>query len=1094
DYWVRHVREAVRFADGIGHLESQGVTTYLELGPGGVLSAMAQDTTADAVFVPALRKNRPETEAVVTALAELHVHGTRVDWTTYYAGTGAQRTDLPTYAFQRQHYWLESPSGGGMDARGLGLEPAEHPLLGARAEVAGSEVALFTGSLSATSHAWLADHVVMGTQLVPGTALVDWALHAGGRVGTPVLEELTLRAPLVLPGQGATAVQVAVEPPDAEGRRAVRVHSRTSGEDGGGPWVLHATGVLKDASPAAAVSLEEWPPAGAEEVGVDTMYAELDGLGLEYGPAFRGLRAMWRRGDEVFAEVVLPDGPEVQAGDVDGYGVHPALMDAALHPVGLGPAPGRDADAGQGPSVGLPFAWSDVRLHAVGARRLRVWIAPSEPSEPSGPSDPTGPPDPSDPSGSDGKGVSVVLADGTGAPVASVGSLALRPVTRDQLAAAGRGGFPGDALFRVDWVPLGEPPAGVGAGAGVGADGDVGGGVGVGDADGWEVLTVADAEADVHHRVTRVLERLQVALSEERPEGRRLVVVTCGAVAPDGGDVPDLGAAAVWGLVRSAQSEHPGRMVLVDTDGSVDDLAALAHLDEPQLVVRDGVPYGARLVRADALDDGDRGRLDVDGTVLVTGASGTLGGLVARHLVAAGGARDLVLVSRRGAQAPGTAELVAALREAGATVRVEACDVADRTALAALVASITSGGRRLAGVVHTAGVLDDGVLGSLTAERVARVFRPKADAARHLHDLTAGLDLSFFVLFSSIAGVLGAPGQANYAAANAYVDALAQHRRALGLPAASLAWGPWAESGMLGSLSEADVRRIRRSGMEPMPAARGLQLFDAAVADGRPAALVPVVLDLPAWRRNAAEAGTVPPLLRQLVRAVPPRAAASDAGAGAGAVTERTLLDRLAEAAPDKRHAAVLDVVASEVASVLGHAAGHRVGARQTFSEMGFDSLTAVELRNRLNAVTGLRLPATLVFNQPTPDELATHVLGLLGPVDRAAGRDADLDAELRRLEELFEGLTPERVRAATPDGKAREAMTQRLQSLLSRWHEAASSGGLEDGLPTGYPDGFADGFDDPSDEGSAAGVREDLDAASDDELFAFIDERFSAA
>ncbi|MEV0696189.1 type I polyketide synthase, partial [Streptomyces sp. NPDC050388] len=968
--------------------------------------------------------------------AELHAHGTRVDWTAFYAGTGARRTDLPTYPFQHQHYWLESSPGAAKDPRSLGLEPAEHPLLGARAEVAGSDVALFTGRLSATSHAWLADHVVMGTRLVPGTALVDWVLHAGGRVGTPVLEELTLRAPLVLPGQGATSLQIAVEPSSADGRRVVRVHSRLSGENDG-TWVLHATGVLADAPPSDAESLEAWPPTGAAEVEVEAMYAELAGLGLEYGPAFRGLRAVWRRGDEVFAEVALPD---AQAGDVDGYGVHPALMDAALHPVGLGL--GLGALTGQEPVTGLPFAWGDVRLHAVGARRLRVRIAPADP---------------------DGSGVSVVLADGTGAPVASVGSLTLRPVTREQLAEAGHGGSADDALFRVDWVPLGELSA---------AEGD-----------GVEMLAVPAAAAgtnevaDVHHRVTHILERLQAWLSEERPEGQRLVVVTRGAVATDGGDAPDLGAAAVWGLVRSAQSEHPGRVVLVDTDGSVENVAALAQLDEPQLAVRDGVPHAARLVRVDRAEDAPAGCSDVDGTVLVTGASGTLGGLVARHLVTEWGVRDLLLVSRRGAQAPGTAELVAELREEGTSVRVEACDVADRAALSSLVASVSSGGR-LAGVVHTAGVLDDGVLGSLTAERVAKVLRPKVDAAWHLHELTADLDLAFFVMFSSVAGVIGAPGQANYAAANAYVDALARHRRSRGLPAVALAWGPWAESGMLGSLSEADVQRLRRSGMEPMPSARGLELFDAAVASG-PAALVPVVLNLPAWRRNAAETGTVPHLMRHLVRAVPRRAAAGDGG---GVAATRTLWDRLADVAPDKRHAAVLDVVVSEVASVLGHAVGHRVGARQAFSEMGFDSLTAVELRNRLNAVTGLRLPPTLVFNHPTPDELAAHVLDLMVPAASSSGDSADLDAELRRLEEVLEALTPERVRAAAPDKEAMEAMTGRLQGLLSRWHEARVEA-------TGSEDGF-----DPSDEGAETDLREELDSASDDELFAFIDQRFSSA
>ncbi|NYV76386.1 type I polyketide synthase, partial [Streptomyces sp. UH6] len=673
DYWVNHVRQAVRFADGVRHLDTQGVSTYLELGPGGVLSAMAQETAAaDATFVPALRKNRPETDAVVTALAELHTHGTTVDWAAYYAGADARRVDLPTYAFQHQRYWLEpSPAGAG-DPVGLGLDRTGHPLLGAETEVAGSEAALFTGSLSA-SHAWLGEHVVMGTRLVPGTALVDWALHAGGRVGAPLLEELTLHAPLVLPERGGVSLQIAVDTPGEDGRRDVRVHSRVSGDNGDG-WVLNAAGVLTDADADAGASvrdtgsLEVWPPAGAREVPTGAAYGELAETGLEYGPAFQGLGAVWRRGDEVFAEVELP---EAAGGDVHGYGVHPALLDSALHPVALGllsaPEPG-ETDG----RTRLPFAWSGVRLHAVGARRLRVRLAPA---------------------GSGVPGVSVVCADETGAPVASVESLELRPLEADQLARAGGGGAPGNDLYQVDWVPVDAPTA-----AEDGAPDAL-------------VLTVqaaaegadVDRAAEARHQATRVLERLQVWLGGNPPDDRPVLVVTRGAVAIDGGDVPDPGAAGVWGLVRSVQSEYPGRVVLVDTDGSVRDLASLARLDEPQLAVRDGVPYAARLTRSD-VTAGSGSRPDVDGTVLVTGASGTLGGLMARHLVTAWGARDLLLVSRRGAAAPGTDELVAELRDAGAAVRVEACDVGDRAALSTLLATAVAGGR-LAGVVHTAGVL-----------------------------------------------------------------------------------------------------------------------------------------------------------------------------------------------------------------------------------------------------------------------------------------------------------------------------------------------------------------------------------------------------
>ncbi|MEU2133698.1 SDR family NAD(P)-dependent oxidoreductase [Streptomyces sp. NPDC018352] len=1068
DYWVDHVRQAVRFLDGISQLESQGVTTYLELGPGGVLSAMGQSCVTDdeAGFVPALRKNRTEPEALTTALAELHVRGKAVDWSAYYADTGARRTDLPTYAFDHQHYWLVSSGGSAGDPGNLGLESAGHPLLGAMTEMAGVGSALFTGRLAVTSHPWLADHVVMGTRLVPGTALVEWALHAGERVGAAVLEELTLQAPLVLPEEGAVVVQIAVEAPAEDGRRVVRVHSRAAA-DIGGTWVSHASGVLADAPTADAESLADWPPNGAVEVEVDAVYEELAGLGLEYGPAFRGLRAVWRRGHEIFAEAALP---EALRGAADRFGLHPALMDAALHPMGLGT------------SAGLPFAWSDVRLHAVGAERLRVRITRTDDS-----ADPESP------------GASVLLADGTGAPVASIGSLALRPVTREQLAERTHGSGGGArSLYRIGWSPLDAARPAVGAAAEV----DV---IEVpGPADG------VDAVADVHHRVTRALERLQVWLSEERPEGERVVVATRGAVAIEGEEVRDLGAAAVWGLVRSAQSEHPGRIVLIDTHPDHDhrrdherdhhhdrshvqdpesDPGALVAVGEPQLAVRGRQLHAARLIRTapTRTDDATDGCPDVEGTVLVTGASGTLGGLMARHLAGAWGARDLVLVSRRGAQAPGAAELVAELEALGASARFEACDVADGQALAALVGAIRATGR-LAGVVHTAGVLDDGVFGSLTGERLSGVFRPKVDAAWQLHELTADLDLSFFVLFSSVSGVVGQPGQANYAAANTYLDALAQYRRARGLPATSLAWGPWAEGGMFGRMSEADVRRLRRSGMVPMSSAEGLELFDTAVASGEPA-VVPVLFDLPEWRRAAPDSGVVPHLMRSLVRVTPRRAA----NGSVVSAPEESLRTRLEALAPEERRGAMLEVVTTEAAAVLGHAPGYRIKPQQTFSELGFDSLTAVELRNRLGAATGLRLPPTLIFNYPTAEALAAHILGLAAPAGTGTGASttpapADPGAELHRLEAAFAALTPERVRELAPDSEAMDEVADRLKALASQWREARETLAAMAENPDA-PDGShgADGAG-PED------MREELDSATDDELFAFIDQRFSAS
>ncbi|WP_152627722.1 type I polyketide synthase, partial [Streptacidiphilus melanogenes] len=495
-----------------------------------------------------------------------------------------------------------------------------------------------------------------------------------------------------------------------------------------------------------------------------------------------------------------------------------------------------------------------------------------------------------------------------------------------------------------------------------------------------------DVAAATHAAVCRALGLLQTWLAEEAFAESRLVVVTRGAVAAgDGEGVSDLASAAVAGLVRSAQSENPGRIVLVDVDEDAASLAVLAAAvdsGEPQLALRAGVALVPRLARV-SVGSGEGLELDPEGTVLLTGATGALGGLFARHLVTEYGARRLLLVSRRGRAAEGVDELVADLSSLGAEVDVAACDVSDRGALAELLGSLEW---PLTAVVHTAGVLDDGIISSLTAERVDAVLRPKVDAAWHLHELTKGRNLAAFVLFSSAAGVFGAAGQGNYAAANGFLDALAQRRRAAGLPATSLAWGLWAEdSGMAAALVRSDVERMARGGVTALTAEDGLLLFDAAVRSPEPL-LVPIQLDLASLRAQG-NAGLLPPLLRGLVRG-PVRRAARSAGA-TGDVAGSALAQRLAALSEAEREAALLEVVCTEVAAVLGYPNHASVDATRAFKELGFDSLTAVELRNRLNGATGLRLPATLVFDYPTPTALAellgTELLGSLPGAERAS-------------------------------------------------------------------------------------------------------------
>nr|WP_051767897.1 type I polyketide synthase [Amycolatopsis vancoresmycina] len=919
-YWYRNVRHQVGFAPAIEALLDTGHRAFVEVSPHPVLTTSVQDTLAVHEAVPTvvtgtLRRDDGGLPRVLSGAAELFVRGVGVDWAGCFGGSGGRRVPLPSYAFQRERFWLEVPSGSG-DVSGAGLVSPKHPLLGAGTSLAGGEGVLFTGRLSLRSHPWLAAHAVSGVVLVPGTVFVELAVRGGDEVGCPVVEELIVEAPLVLSGTGGVALQVVVGDPDAAGRRPVSVHSRDDAQDGA--WVRHAAGTLTATEPAPGFDLADWPPPDAEPVDLTGFYDELAEAGYEYGPAFRGLRKVWKRGEDVYAEVTLP--PE--GAGAAGFGIHPALLDAALHSMNFTAL----AETVDGRTL-LPFAWNDVALYASGPAALRVRATHL---------------------GADR--ISLAVADHAGAPVAAIGSLTLRPVTAAPVTATA------NSLFHVAWTEL--PLADL--------SGELAGEV-------CEVPAGAGDAAAARAATGRVLEAVQDWLAADRPDAR-LVVLTRNAVAVhDPGEVGDPAAAAVWGLVRSAQSEHPDRFVLVDLDDAGESRAVLPAVvasGEPQVAIRAGVASVPRLARAAAVD-----RLapawDPAGTVLVTGGTGTLGAVLARHLVTTYGVRHLLLVSRRGPAAGGAAELEAELAALGAEVRIAACDVADRAELAALLAGIPAD-RPLTAVVHAAAALDDGVVSALTPDRFDTVFRPKIDAAVHLHELTADRDLAAFVLFSSGAGVLGNPGQANYAAANAYLDALAHRRRATGLPAVSLAWGLWAETtGLTRALGETEHGRLAGGGLRALTSAEGMALFDAGLASDE-ALLVPLHLDLAAVR---ARRDAVPAMLRALAGR-PGRRSVQDVAPDAG-----SLLQRLAGLPEKERSQALVDLVRAEAAVVLRHANADGIEPDRAFSDLGYDSLTSVELRNRLTAASGVRLPATLLFDHPTPLAVAAYLK------DELAGR-----------------------------------------------------------------------------------------------------------
>jgi acyl transferase domain-containing protein/acyl carrier protein len=1109
DYWYRNLRETVHFQQALKALFAAGGRTAIEVSPHPVLT-MGVHETAEAVFaewataagsagqrahiVGSLRRGEGGSRRFLGSLGEAWACGVEVDWVALFEGSGAQRVSLPSYAFQRERYWLERGDDGG-DPTSLGLAVTGHPLLGAAAALADERGWLFTGRISLAAHPWIADHTMMGAALVPGTVFVELALHAARRVGCATVAELAIEAPLVFEDDGMVQIQLAVSGPDESGLRRVSIYSRQEpiGADAlefASDWIRHASGTLAsdEAQPASMAAhpgpLDVWPPPDSEPVALEGLYDRIADFGLEYGPLFQGVQAVWRRDSEVFAQVALPPDHETSAG---AFALDPVLLDSALHAIAVA------ADDAAG-GMRMPFCWSEVRLHAAAqtnVRSLRVALTQAE----------------------DGS-ISLSAADESGANVISVGSLLTREVSAEQLR--GRRGALADSLYQVRWSPLEidegrvdvesvefaqhEPVNGA-----LSAEGDpaleesangVSADAGAPDADpkhrsdwvllssqpssesactqlrapvdayrvladlaslgealedgmrpppvvladcrsasrlpaslsteragpqcvGGEEHTAEQLPAEARESARSALKLAQGWLADERLADSLLVFLTSGAVAPTAGeDLPGLVGAPLCGLVRSAQLENPGRLALLDIDEREDCWQAMCSAveliiadRESQLAIRDGVVYLPRLVRRPTgalkqpVEDPPARTLDEDcapeappatarpphadnpvpglpvgfsagsrGTVLITGGAGFAGRQVAMHL-AEHGAGSFVLASRQGDAAPGAQELQRELAERGAQAAIVACDLTDRDRLRALLDSISSE-QPLRTVVHAAGALEECSIATLTPEGLDAALAVKVDAAWYLHELTREMDLDAFVLFSSVASVIGAVGQAGYAAGNAFLDGLAIHRRAQGLPAVSIAWGWWEQSGAGEDSAGPDAARARRSGVLPLSREEGLELLDEAWTDVAAVAIA-ARLDNVGLRARAAE---LPAILRGLVHSSQPARAVQGGGALAETLNRATL---------EERRRIVLRLVRGEAAAVLGHSSPAAIDTRRALKELGFDSLLAVELRNRLSAASGMRLPATLVFDYPTVEQLAAHLLQRVSGARMDAGATA---------------------------------------------------------------------------------------------------------
>ncbi|WP_335980574.1 SDR family NAD(P)-dependent oxidoreductase [Streptomyces sp. CA2R106] len=1025
-YWYTNLREPVRFAPAVARMAADGYRCFVELSPHPslltALRTVAEETgQEDLTAVGSLRRDEDGPACLDLAAAELHVHGRQLDWRRLVPD--GPSADLPTYAWDARRHWTEPDAAGG--ATGL-LDRAAHPLLGVQLQSADESRWTFRSEWQAATADWLPDHAVFGRTVVSGTTLAELC-RAALEVARPAdpcdVADLLLLAPLVLTDGGTVEVSVDVVTAGAEtgaGAGAeITVHSRPRGDETAG-WTLHATATATTAAdPAAAGAPPAWPQDAATAWAPDA-YEALADRGLRYGPAFQGVRdAVALAPGEVLARLSLPAAAHATA---DAYPLHPALLDAALQATAC-------LDAADG-RVLLPVAVGRCVLPPGGATELTAHVRRL-----GGPRTDSGADVTLDVHLWDADGLPAGRLEGVRLRAADPDDLLRAPDSARHLYEVAwtpaTGGT--SALAGGTWAVRGDPgdpdaAAAVRALQAAGAE--------VTDARADVLLRwwprprpgadVASAAYAVAAAALRELQELLALPREEAPD--RVVWVTRGAVAAaDGDTVPDLPNSLLWGLARSARAEHPDvTLTLLDLDTPAGLIPALGHPGEPELAARDGILLTPRLTRAAAgpsaaqdrsassgvLAGGDAGAVaggppaalgdfgspgvpgvagggfdfatggggaaaagaagartlgdsgggfPMDGAVLVTGGLGAVGRRLARRMAERGVPR-LVLTSRRGGADPRAAGIGAELAALGAEVEIVACDVADAADVAEVVRRAGRGDLPLRGIVHCAGVLADGVAAELTAERLAQVLRPKVDGAAHLHRLTAELPLRLFLLVSSAAGVFGAPGQANYAAANVFLDQLAHHRRALGLPAASVSFGAWAGEGL--AARHADLARMARLGHRPLTADQGCELAELSLRAGAPH-LVASALDLP--RLRAAQAGAAEDA-GALWRTLLPPARATRRGGD-------SLAERLARLPAADRAERVLALVREEATRSLGLGPGQTVRPDQPLRELGMDSVTALELRNRISSRVGARLPATLLFDHPTPARLAGYLL-----------------------------------------------------------------------------------------------------------------------